>query len=72
MSPTFSHNFVYADLTYHWNCARCATVADINWHSLPGSAVPRPTLPDGWRELDGRFYCPAHEIALLVDGEAVE
>lgn len=72
MSPILQRNFTDVDIAYHWRCARCATVGEIVWHVEPGLSVPRTGLPDGWRELDGRFYCPAHEIALLVDGEAVE
>lgn len=37
-------------------------------YGLAWGAVPvYPTVPDGWLQLMGRFYCPRHQIRVTVD-----
>jgi hypothetical protein len=60
--------FSWAVLTYHWRCAACGKVLEQAWKLYPGEACVLASVPDGWRRIEGVFYCPDHKIEISIDG----
>ena len=36
---------------------------------LPGQPLWHPTIPPGWKNIEGAWFCPKHKVVHLVDGE---
>lgn len=54
---------VYA--TYVMRCSFCVHGTHTDEHLIPrGGEFPWPSLPDGWRVVDGEPVCPAHEVTI--------
>jgi hypothetical protein len=61
--------FSRAYLSYVWECAACEASVTSLLPCNPGDCLIFPTTPEGWREIEHRFYCPKHAIVVLVDGK---
>lgn len=68
-----NRDFSDATINYYYRCAKCRLVDVYSWKLDPGCEVVQASIPFGWKKVTGigteKFYCPAHEIVILVDGE---
>jgi|GEM_PF-3290181 len=64
--------FTVAVLRYEWHCFGCEQVG-VEQHRPygPQHQIPNPSMPEGWREIDKKFYCPKHTLSVLVDGKLI-
>jgi len=54
-------------LTYKYVCSTCLAGSEESFGTGLGLMPPFPSLPEGWRCIEGNLYCPKHEIKVLVD-----
>ena len=57
-------------IAYVWMCHQCHESHEYAAPFEAGQVLLNPSLPDGWRVIDDRLYCPKHQILVIVDGEA--
>jgi hypothetical protein len=62
-----------ARIIYFWDCSACRSTTQISAVVGRSEEIPRPPkVPEGWQVVDdgrdGRLLCPAHKVAVLVDG----
>ena len=70
MAPTISRDISSAEIIYRWVCAHCAAAAHVETRRmLPGQPLWHPTIPPGWKNIEGAWFCPKHKVVPLVDGE---
>jgi hypothetical protein len=56
-------------ITYTYDCCSCyASHKDTFLIDEKCSTIPNPHLSEGWRNIEGDYYCPTHKISLTVDG----
>lgn len=71
MTTKNEHSSTYVILQESWRCVEpSCLVPEVNTRIVPVYAAlnypPRPCLPDGWTEIDGRTYCPRHQVDAVV------
>ena len=54
------------ELAYRITCSVCGVKILSKWKIHHGEEPPHPSLPDGWRVLDGDPICGEHEISVSV------
>ena len=48
-----------------FQCDICEETIEKRTKVLYGWAVPIPSLPEGWRIIDGKTVCPNHEVCFV-------
>lgn len=64
-------SYVRIHYTYEWRCWHCEAIHQQSHNGWPGESLLVPTLPEGWRVMNERLYCPKHKLVQTVDGEPV-
>jgi hypothetical protein len=64
-------NFSAAKILYFWDCAACEAKEGQSISSGPGYCIPNPVLPDGWIQIDRKFFCPKHRVVLMADDRQI-
>jgi hypothetical protein len=59
--------FSSVKIEYFWRCGVCGESCSDFRHIAPGEQIYRPSIPKGWRFINGEFYCPKHYIELRID-----
>lgn len=54
-------------LEYLMECSKCPTTMRQPIRLMAGQSIPLPTLPTGWRNIEGRVYCAGHSVTVVVD-----
>jgi len=47
---------------YRVFCAYCNAESEQGWAVAAGNEFPHPSLPEGWRVVDGQPVCTKHEV----------
>ena len=79
MSLTISPDCTAAIVEYVWCCRACHAEHRTR-HTIPRRVeLLLPSIPTGWCQVNGEFYCPVHKVLRMVsgivycvDGKAVE
>lgn len=61
----------YIGVRYTYCCGFCNVKESENFVQGTQQELRRPVIPSGWRNLEGRWVCPAHKITTSVDGKEV-
>lgn len=59
-------------ISHRYICDACGLAFDESYAYSYGERPAWPVTPPGWRELDGKIYCPLHEIKIVVIDVAVQ
>lgn len=64
-----SDNFTIAAIAYRYQCSAC-DVQVVEAHRIyRQQEIPNACVPAGWKRMGWEFFCPAHEVGLMIDGE---
>jgi hypothetical protein len=61
--------FSYGRVSYGWKCGACGAIRQQFRNFRRGDQIYKPDLPKGWINLNNVYFCPAHKVLLVVDGE---
>ena len=55
--------------TFHFTCDACGSTSEERFEIQRWGIPVMMDAPKKWRHIEGKHYCPAHEIEIKVDGE---
>ena len=67
--PASGYSSAFVEFQVH--CAACDQIAKEGFGYFPGQQIVNPRLPEGWKQLNRKFYCPKHSLLVLVDGKEI-